>query len=71
MLTKGAGIPHKDLKSRILKATDKDLRFYLIKEIEKRGVISPVVTPNWKFIPEPMVSEAAARDRKTLFGEKK
>ncbi len=71
LLTKGAGIPHKDLKSRILKATDKDLRFYLIKEIEKRGVISPVVTPNWKFIPEPMVSEAAARDRKTLFGEKK
>ncbi|MCM1075898.1 MAG: bifunctional metallophosphatase/5'-nucleotidase [Bacteroides sp.] len=69
LLTKGAGIPHGELKSRVLSATDKDLRFYLIKEIEKRGTISPRVTPNWKFIPEDMVKDAIVRDRMTLFGD--
>lgn len=69
LLTKGAGIPHGELKSRILKATDKDLRFYLIREIEKRGVISPTVTPDWKFVPESIVEKAAERDRRTLFGD--
>lgn len=69
LLTKGAGIPHDELKSRILKATDKDLRYYLIKEIEKRATISPTVTPNWKFVPEEMVKDAIVRDRKTLFGD--
>lgn len=69
LLTKGAGIPHDELKSRIVSATDKDLRFYLIKEIEKRGSISPEVISNWKFIPEDFVKDAAVRDRKTLFGE--
>ncbi|MDE5826258.1 MAG: bifunctional metallophosphatase/5'-nucleotidase [Duncaniella sp.] len=69
LLTKGAGIPHDELKSRILSSTDKDLRFYLIKEIEKRGEISPVVTPNWRFVPEEYVEPAAKRDRKVLFGD--
>ncbi len=69
LMTKGAGIPHDELKSRIIKSTDKDLRYYLIKELEKRGSISPEVTSNWRFIPEAIVSPAAARDRRTLFGE--
>lgn len=69
LLTKGAGIPHDELKSRIVRATDKDLRFYLIKELEKRGSISPEVIPNWKFIPKTLVTPAAARDRHKLFGD--
>lgn len=69
LLTKGAGIPHNELKSRIISSTDKDLRFYLIKEIEKRGSISPDISPNWKFIPDSIVKDAAVRDRKTLFGD--
>lgn len=69
LLTKGAGIPHDELKSRVVSSTDKDLRFYLIKEIEKRGKISPEVVSNWKFIPEDFVKDAVRRDRKTLFGD--
>ena len=69
LLTKGAGIPHDQLKSRILSSTDKDLRYYLIKEIEKRGSISPKVDTNWRFIPEDIVAPAARRDRKVLFGD--
>lgn len=68
LLTKGAGISHDELKSRVLKATDKDLRFYLIKEIERRGRISPNIINNWKFIPEEMARKAAKRDRVRLFG---
>lgn len=69
LLTKGVGIPHDELKSRVVSSTDKDLRFYLIKEIEKRGKISPEVVSNWKFIPEDFVKDAVRRDRKTLFGD--
>lgn len=69
LLTKGAGIPHDELKSRIISSTDKDLRYYLIKEIEKRGSVSPKVDSNWKFIPENIVDSAARRDRRTLFGD--
>lgn len=68
LLTKGAGISHDELKSRVLKATDKDLRFYLIKEIERRERISPDIVNNWKFIPEEMARKAAKRDRVRLFG---
>lgn len=67
LLTKGAGIPHDELKSRILTSTDKDLRFYLIKEIEKRGSIAPRVTPNWRFVPSDLTAPAIRKDRSILF----
>lgn len=41
LLTKGAGIPQDELKGRILFSTDKDLRYYLMQYIEKKGVIEP------------------------------
>lgn len=67
LLTKGAGIPHEDLKSRILKSTDKDLRYYLIKLLEQRGSITPKITSGWKFIPEELAGPAARKDRTVLF----
>lgn len=41
LLTKGSGIPQDELKGRILFSTDKDLRYYLMQYIEKKGVIEP------------------------------
>ena len=67
LLTKGAGIPHKELLSRVLSSTDKDLRFYLIKELEKRGTITPAVIPNWRFIPDALVKPAIEKDKTILF----
>lgn len=67
LLTKGAGIPHKELSSRVLSSTDKDLRFYLIKELEKRGTITPTVIPNWRFIPDALVKPAIEKDKTILF----
>ena len=69
LLTKGAGIPQEELKSRIVRSTDKDLRFYLMRYIEEHREITPKALNQWKFIPEEWVSPAARRDYRRLFGE--
>ncbi|WP_286527720.1 bifunctional UDP-sugar hydrolase/5'-nucleotidase [Duncaniella freteri] len=67
LITRGAGISHDELKSRVLDATELDLRYYLMKAIERKGMISPVVTRNWRFVPEDIVDAAIPRDRHRLF----
>lgn len=69
LLTKGSGIPQEELKDRILSSTDKDLRFYLMQYIEKKGIIEPKALGQWKFIPEEWVGPAAKRDYEYLFGK--
>ena len=69
LLTKGSGIPQDELKGRILFSTDKDLRYYLMQYIEKKGVIEPHALGQWKFIPEEWVEPAAKRDFEYLFGK--
>ncbi len=66
-LTKGAGINADELKKRIVSATDKDLRYYLLKEIERNGTIRPEVADNWKFIPATIANQAITKDRELLF----
>lgn len=68
LLTKGAGIPHEKLKERILNATDKDLRYYLIRYIEEKKVLDPKPLDSWKFVPEAWTRPAAVRDSIYLFG---
>lgn len=70
LLTKGAGIPSEMLQSRIIKSTDKDLRYYLIKYIEDKKTVSPYSLNQWKFIPEEWTIPASVRDHKLLFGNK-
>ena len=69
LLTKGSGISQDELKDRILYSTDKDLRYYLMQYIEKKGVIEPHALGQWKFIPEEWVEPAAKRDYEYLFGK--
>lgn len=69
LLTKGAGIPQDKLSERILTSTDKDLRYYLIKYIEKEKVLNPSSLNQWKFVPEEWVKPASERDYEFLFGE--
>ncbi|MDI3527411.1 MAG: 2,3-cyclic-nucleotide 2-phosphodiesterase / 3-nucleotidase [Tenuifilum sp.] len=66
-LTEGAGIPHEELSKRVISSTDKDLRLYMMKYIEKQGVIEPICHSYWKLIPEDWVKVAIERDRKILF----
>lgn len=69
LLTKGSGISQDELKDRILYSTDKDLCYYLMQYIEKKGVIEPHALGLWKFIPEEWVEPAAKRDYEYLFGK--
>ena len=71
LLTKGAGISTKDLESRIMWKSDKDQRYYIIKEIEKKGTVTPISYNNWKFIPEEWTKDAIERDKEALFGNMK
>ena len=67
LLTRGAGIPRDSLNSRIIWRSHRDQRYYLMKEIEKQGVVDPKPNNNWRFVPEEWVKPAAVRDRKILF----
>lgn len=67
LLTKGAGIPQDELKKRIISSTDKDLRFYMMKYIEKSDTLCPRSLGHWKFIPEEWTVPAAKRDARLLF----
>lgn len=69
LLTKGAGIAQDALKDRIVRSTDKDLRYYLMRYIEQQKVIVPRALNQWKLIPEKWTIPAAKRDYRRLFGE--
>lgn len=69
LLTKGAGIPKDSLESRIVWRSERDQRYYLMKEIQRQVVLDPQPNSNWKVIPEEWTKAAAARDRKLLFGK--
>ncbi len=71
LLTKGAGIPHDELTSRIIYATDKDLRYYLMESIKEKGFVDPQPLNQWKFVPQEWTVPAAQRDYQLLFGHKK
>src|SRR3712207_675348 len=70
LLTKGAGIPKEELDRRIIWRSERDQRYYLMKEIEKQKVLDPKPNNNWKFIPESWTLPAAKRDSIILFGNK-
>lgn len=70
LLTKGSGIPQEKLKERIVFSTDKDLRYYLMQYIEKKGTLNPKALNQWKFIPENWAQPAAKWDYELLFNRK-
>lgn len=67
LLTKGAGIPQDQLKDRIISATEKDLRYYMIQYIREKKTLSPQSLNQWKMIPEDWTEKAAERDARLLF----
>lgn len=69
LLTRGAGIPHEELEERRIFASERDQRYYLMKKIEKIGVIKPKANNNWRFVPETWTATAIERDKKLIFGK--
>ncbi len=70
-LTAGAGIPPEELKNRIVSATDRDLRSYMIQWIKKEQTVTPTVDFNWKVIPSEWAKKGKEKDYKLLFGTEK
>ena len=69
LLTKGAGIPHEKLADRVITSTQKDLRYYLMKWIQKHRHINPESLNNWKVIPEKWWEKGREKDFKLLYNE--
>lgn len=66
--TEGAGIPQAELRKRLIKSTDRDLRYYILKSIEEKKSINPEPLNNWKIIPEKWVKKAESAEYTMLFG---
>ena len=69
-LTEGAGLSSEELRSRLISSTEKDLRYYILKNIEAKKTLHPVTYNNWRIIPEKWVRPAASREYILLFGKK-
>jgi len=69
--TEGAGIGKDELRKRLIKSTDRDLRYYILKSIEAQKTISPVPLNNWKIIPEDWVKTVTHSEYEMLFGVNK
>lgn len=67
LLTRGAGLTKDEIERRTVWKSEKDLRFYLMQEIEKRETINPQANNNWRFVPEELTKPALERDYKLLF----
>ena len=70
-LTRGAGIKHEELRSRLISSTDRDLRYYILKSIEKKKTLEPDPLNNWKFIPEKWVKIRIPQEYLLLFATTK
>ncbi|MHB8579474.1 MAG: bifunctional metallophosphatase/5'-nucleotidase [Ignavibacteriaceae bacterium] len=64
----GAKISKEDIPKRIITSTQKDLRYYLMKWIEKKKSVTPEALNNWKVIPENWWEKGKEKDYKILFG---
>ena len=69
--SEGCGIPKNELRKRLISSTDRDLRYYILKSIEKKQSINPLALNNWKIIPESWVKKAEPEEYKLLFGTNK
>lgn len=71
LLTKGAGIPKDSLQKRIIFESERDQRYYLMKEIEEFPIITPRPNNNWRFVPSSLTENAIKRDKELLFGKER
>lgn len=69
--TEGAGINKDDLRSRLIKSTDRDFRYYILQSIETKRTINPLPLNNWKVIPEKWVNDEKLMEYNLLFGNSK
>lgn len=68
-LTTGSGIKREDLPARVINTSIKDLRFIMMKWLEKKKMITPQAFGNWKVIPEDWWLKGKEKDKEFLFAK--
>ena len=66
-LTVGAKIPKAELEKRILSSTTKDLRYLMMKWIERQRTVTPEAFGNWTVIPAEWWRQGKAKDVRILY----
>ncbi|RLD61337.1 MAG: bifunctional metallophosphatase/5'-nucleotidase [Bacteroidetes bacterium] len=66
-LITGAKISEKELPTRIITSTQKDLRYFLMKWIEKNKIITPKKLNNWTVFPQEWWEKGKAKDYEILY----
>ena len=67
LLTSGAGIPKQDLPGRVVRTTDRDLRYYLIDFFERHNPYTPRIISSWTYVPDAWARVAVPRDSASIF----
>jgi len=70
-LIEGVGLSKEELLSRRINSTEKDLRYYMMKWIEEKGIVEPELKNEWSVIPEKWWMKAKEKDEKILNPVKK
>jgi 2',3'-cyclic-nucleotide 2'-phosphodiesterase/3'-nucleotidase len=68
-LTDGVGLSREEVRKRMISASPLDMRYYLMKWIERNGKITPEKTSNWTILPSEWAEKTSASDRILLFGD--
>jgi len=68
-LIKGANIPLEELSKRVIRSTNKNIRYLMMKWIEKKKTVDPVRLNNWKVVPSDWWRKGKERDYKILYGK--
>ena len=66
-LSEGAKIPKAEFSQRMLSSTVQDLRYYLMKWIEKQQTVTPSALGNWTVIPAEWAAQGQATDAALLY----
>ncbi len=66
-LTLGAKISPEKLSERIINSTERDIRYYLLKWVEKNWFVEPQFPTNWKIVPENYWLKGKEKDYKLLY----
>jgi 2',3'-cyclic-nucleotide 2'-phosphodiesterase/3'-nucleotidase len=67
-LTRGSGLRENELRERLIRSTDRDLRYFILKSVEEQKKLNPEPLNNWKIVPEKWVETAKKREKLLLFG---
>lgn len=67
-LPEGVGLSREEINRRLVSASPMDMRYYLMKWIERSGKVMPVKPNNWSIVPYEWAQKASEWDRLLLFG---